>query len=224
MSADSDLPMGGTPTTPVPAGAPAPRDSHGFWALRFAERWELIGSSFSGLTMRMRAWYWGVELGHHCRFYGAALLGRKENSTITVGDGCVFRSGVKSNRVGINRPCSLSTLEPGATLKIGAGCGFSGTVIAAAESVILGDRVMCGGNTTITDTDWHGLHPSERHMPGRTAPVVLEDDVFLGLGSVVLKGVTIGHGTFVAAGSVVTKCLPSMVLAAGNPARVIREL
>jgi acetyltransferase-like isoleucine patch superfamily enzyme len=206
------------------ATAPARRDWHGFVAHRLAERWELLGCSFSGVVMRGKAWYWGVRMGNGCRFYGPALFGRKEDSTITIGDGCIFRSGVKSNRIGIDRPCSLSTLTPGAVLTIGDSCGFSGTVIAAAESITLGRRVMCGGNTTITDTDWHGLHPSERRNPGRTAPVVLEDDVFLGLGSVVLKGVTIGHGTFVAARSVVTRSLPPMVLAAGNPARVIREL
>ena len=226
MSVGDEHPVSGTPAAATPAadGTPARRDSHGLWARRLAERWELLGSSFSGFAMRFKAWYWGVRFGRHCRFFGTALLGRKENSTITVGNGCIFRSGVKSNRIGLNRPCSLSTLAPGATLKIGNDCGFSGTVIAAAESITLGDRVMCGGNTTISDTDWHRLHPSERREPGATAPVVLEDDVFVGLGSVVLKGVTIGRGTFVAAGSVVTRSLPPMVLAAGVPAKVIREL
>ena len=219
---------GGAPVAsggPTPArGVPVPRDSHGLAARHAAEYWELWGTSLAGVIMRLKAWYWGVEFGRHCRFFGPALLGRAENSTVTVGKGCIFRSGFKSNRIGIDRPCSLSTLLPGASLKIGDSCGFSGTVIAAAESIILGDRVMCGSNTTITDTDWHGLHPSKRRMPGRTAPVVLEDDVFIGLGSLVLKGVTIGHGTFVAAGSVVTRSLPPMVVAAGNPARVIRQL
>jgi acetyltransferase-like isoleucine patch superfamily enzyme len=202
----------------------APRDFHGITARRVAERWEILRRRFSGLVMAGKAWYWQVPFGRPCLFYGPALLGRAEKSTITVGRRCTFRSGMKSNRVGLNRPCSLSTLRPGATLVIGDDCGFSGTVIAAAESITIGDRVMCGGNTTITDTDWHGLLPSERRQPGRTAPVVLEDDVFLGLGAVVLKGVTIGRGTFVAAGSIVTASLPPMVLAAGNPARVIRPL
>ena len=222
MSADGqpvspDLPAGRDPaeTAAPAAGGGAARDWRGVWARRVAERWELLGCGFSGLAMRFKAWYWAVEIGDHCRFYGPALLGRAENSTIVVGRECIFRSGVKSNRVGIDRPCSLSTLGPGATLEIGDNCGFSGTVIAAAESITLGERVVCGGNTTITDTDWHDR---------ASAPVVLEDDVFIGLGTIVLKGVTIGHGTFVGAGSVVTKSLPPMVLAAGNPARVIREL
>jgi acetyltransferase-like isoleucine patch superfamily enzyme len=199
-------------------------DIHGIAARRLADWWERQGCRSSGLAMRVKARYWGVEFGDHCRFYGATLLRRSEYTTITVSSRCVFRSSVRSNRIGIDRPCFISTRSAGATIRIGNDCGFTGTVIAAEESITIGERVICGGNTTITDTDWHGLHPSERMMLGRTAPVILEDDVLLGLGTIVLKGVTIGHGTFVAAGSVVTKSLPPMVLAAGNPARVIRPL
>jgi acetyltransferase-like isoleucine patch superfamily enzyme len=118
----------------------------------------------------------------------------------------------------------MSTLLPGAVLTIGSECGFSGTVVAAAESIVIGDRVLCGANSTITDTDWHGVYPEERSSVGRSAPVSIQDDVWIGMGAVVLKGVTIGHGTVVAAGSVVTRALPPMVVAAGNPARVLREL
>ena len=200
------------------------RDWHGMLARRLAEHWELEGSRLAGLVMRVKALYWGVQFGRHCRFYGPMLLSRKEGSSLVVGQRCIFRSGYKSNQIGLNRPCSFSAMSMTARVQVGDYCAFSGTVIAAAESITLGDRVICGANTTITDTDWHGLHPSERRNPGRTAPVVLEDDVFLGLGVTVLKGVTIGHGTFVAAGSVVTRSLPPTVLAAGNPARVIREL
>jgi len=107
---------------------------------------------------------------------------------------------------------------------VGSGCGFSGTVIAAAEEVVIGHRVYCGANVTITDTDWHGLKPEERSLPGQSAPVRLEDDVWIGMNAIVLKGVTIGTGTVVAAGSVVTRSLAAGVVAAGNPARVVREI
>ena len=60
----------------------------------------------------------------------------------------------------------VSTLRPGATLRIGSSCGFSGTVVAAAESIVIGDRVLCGANSTITDTDWHGVDPAERGAVG----------------------------------------------------------
>jgi len=76
----------------------------------------------------------------------------------------------------------------------------------------------------ITDTDWH---PADSRAPGDlpvAIPVVVEDDVWLGLGVVVLKGVTIGQGSVIAAGSVVTRSVPAGVVVGGVPARVLREI
>jgi len=174
--------------------------------------------------MRLEAILWGVELGESCIFYGRTRLHRSAHSRIAIGEHCEFRSAPWSNWAGIDRSCMLSTLHASAVLTIGSRCGFSGTVISAAESITIGDRVRCGVNSAIMDTDWHGLHPADRAARGRSAAVLIEDDVWIGAGALVLKGVTIGRGTVVAAGSVVTRSLPPAVIAGGNPARVIREL
>jgi acetyltransferase-like isoleucine patch superfamily enzyme len=102
---------------------------------------------------------------------------------------------------------------------MGMGCGFSGTVISCAKRIVLGRNVRCGANTLITDTDWHWDDPRS----GADEPVTIEDNVWLGVNVTILKGVTIGAGTLVGAGSVVTRSLPSHVVAAGVPARVIRS-
>jgi acetyltransferase-like isoleucine patch superfamily enzyme len=143
-----------------------------------------------------------------------------------IGKGCEFRSARWSNLVGVNRPCILSTMLEGALLEIGDGCGFSGTTIGCAARVILGRRVMCGANTTITDTDWHPIHwkPRAEGLTGNIASVEIGDDVWLGMSSMVLKGVTIGRRTVVGAGSIVSRSLPEGVIAAGVPAVVIRKL
>jgi len=80
----------------------------------------------------------------------------------------------------------------------------------AASGIFIGDRVLCGANVTITDTDWHPVDPRSRQLRecGRALPVRIEDDVWLGMNVTVLKGVTIGAGTAVAANSTVTKSLP----------------
>jgi acetyltransferase-like isoleucine patch superfamily enzyme len=111
-------------------------------------------------------------------------------------------------------------------VSVGDRCGFSGTVIAAAESIAIGDRVMCGANVTITDTDWHPIDSGRRSAgePGRSAAVVIESDVWIGMNVTVLKGVTIGAGTVVAAGSLVTHSLPPGVVAAGQPAVPVRTI
>ena len=90
--------------------------------------------------------------------------------------------------------------------------------------VTIGSRVMIAPNVTITVTG-HPVHPELRaEMEQFSAPVVIEDDVWLGAHVVVLPGVTIGAGSIVAAGSVVTKNVPAGVVEGGVPARVLRPI
>ncbi|MCX6924177.1 MAG: acyltransferase [Verrucomicrobia bacterium] len=101
---------------------------------------------------------------------------------------------------------------------------MSGTTVAAAQSITIGNEVLCGANVTITDTDWHGIRPDERRKAGQSAPVVIEKNAWLGLNVVVLKGVTIGENSIISAGSVVNKSIPPNVIAGGMPAAPIRPL
>jgi acetyltransferase-like isoleucine patch superfamily enzyme len=167
---------------------------------------------------------WGVDLGPDCEFCGRASFERCLGSTICIGRGCAFRSDKTSNRIGVNRRCMISTLRPGSQISIGDRVRMSGAVLGAAESITIGDDVLCGANVTITDTDWHGLAPEERRKPGLSAPVLIHENVWLGLNVVVLKGVIIGTNTVVAAGSVVSKSLPPNVVAGGMPAVPLKSL
>jgi len=169
---------------------------------------------------RLAAHWWGVYLGPNCSFFGRARFFRHPRSRISIGAGCVFRSSHASNPIGINRPCILSTLDEGAEIEIGPNCGFSGTAIACAAKIVLGEQVRCSPNTWILDTDGHWDDP----RTGPNTPIVIESGVWLGTNVSVLKGVNIGENTIVAAGSVVTKSLPSNVIAAGCPAKVIRPI
>lgn len=200
------------------------RDARGVWTERLARKRDAAACTAFGRLMQLEAFLRDVQLGGDCAFYGRTLFHRAAGSTMAIGGSCVFRSAPWSSYAGIERACMVSTLLPGASLTIGSTCGFSGTVVAAAENIVIGDRVLCGVNSTITDTDWHGVDLAARRAVGRSAPVSIQDDVWIGMGAVVLKGVTIGRGSVVAAGSVVTRSLPPMVVAGGNPARVIREL
>ena len=116
----------------------------------------------------------------------------------------------------------ISTLnsEFKAKIIIGDRCGFSGTVVGAFKSITIGNNVRCGANTLITDSDWHLDDPRS----GIPKDVIIEDNVWLGVNSVVMKGVTIGANTVIGANSVVTKSIPANVVAAGNPCKVIRSL
>ena len=186
--------------------------------------------------IRIYANWWGIELGKGCSFNGFCKFRRPPGSNIVIGERCRFLSSFSSNLHGINRPCMISTLNRNSSIIIGDNSGFSGSVICSAVSVKIGSRVLCGANTLITDTDSHSLYFSERHpehfnkKPNQKmenvgmAPVEIKDDVFLGTGVTVLKGVIIGRGTVVGANSVVSKSLPDDVIAFGQPAKVIRKI
>ncbi len=184
-----------------------------------------LAIALSRVAVRAEAVWEGVTLGPGCQFYGVARFHRVGRSRIVIGEGCVFRSVPWSNPVGVDRACMVSAMGSGARVEIGARSGFTGAVICAADEIVIGDRVLCGSNVTIVDADWHGLDPAARRGGvGVTAPVRIEDDVFIGLGAIVLKGVTIGRGSVIGAGSVVTRSIPPRSVAAGNPARVVRTL
>ena len=84
----------------------------------------------------------------------------------------------------------------------------------------IGDWVLIGWDVTITDTDEHDWPGLGR----RCAPVTIGDNAWIGARSIILKGVTVGEHAVIGAGSVVTRDVPPYALAAGSPAKVIREL
>jgi acetyltransferase-like isoleucine patch superfamily enzyme len=99
-----------------------------------------------------------------------------------------------------------------------------GTSIAAQEMVKIGRNCLIGTYVNITDNNFHHLEPDRRLEIPPSAPVVVGDNVWLGTRAIVLPGVTIGDDSVIGAGSVVTRSIPSGVVAAGAPARVIRKL
>ncbi len=179
-----------------------------------------VCSLWTGLSMAIR----GISFGSGIKFYGIPVMVRMIDSKIRIGRNCSFRSDFSSNLVGVNRKCLITTLRRNSEILIGDNSGFSGTVIAAAGSIRIGKNVLCGANTTITDFDWHGIMPDKRNVPDEAKPVVIGDNVWVGLNTVILKGVTIGENTVIGANSLVTRDIPPNVIAAGNPCRIIKEL
>ena len=169
----------------------------------------------------------GVAWPAGARLYGLPILQRHTDSTLTLGPGAELRSTARSNPLGPSHPCILSTRAAGARLTIGPEFGMTGGAVVCAERVTIGARVTVGCNTVIADTDFHPLAADVRQsapLDGATAPVTIEDDVFIGMQALILKGVTLGAGCVVGAGSVVTRDVPPDTVVAGNPAQVVRSL
>lgn len=173
---------------------------------------------FIGKLNRLNAMWWGIKFGTNSKFDGKTHFKRYPKSLIKIGNNCVFKSRTNSNLIGINRPCSISTLTPDAKLQIGNNCGFSGTVIGAFKLIKIGDNVRCGANTLITDSDWH----SDDIRVGEAKSVFIGNNAWIGVNAIILKGVEIGENTIIGANSVVTKSIPANVVAAGNPCKIIK--
>jgi acetyltransferase-like isoleucine patch superfamily enzyme len=165
----------------------------------------------------------GIPWGRNWRIYGIPTIQKHRGSHMSFGAGLGLRSTVRSNPLAPNHPVTLVTWSAGACLEIGSDFAMTGGVLCAAERISIGANVAIGSNTTIVDTDFHPLDPQERrrNSSGMASPVIIEDDVFIGMNCVVLKGVHLGQGCVVGAGSVVTKDVPSWAIVAGNPARTV---
>lgn len=169
----------------------------------------------------------GISWGARWRILGRPIIQRYGRSRIELGDGVVLRSWKASNPLVPHHPVVLATRSEEAVIKVGEDCGFTGTTIVAAERIEIGNRVQVGANSTIVDTDFHPLTPEGRLKDmanGRHRRVIIHDDVFIGMNSLILKGVEIGKGSVIGAGSVVVRSVPPRTIVAGNPARVIRKL
>jgi acetyltransferase-like isoleucine patch superfamily enzyme len=98
-----------------------------------------------------------------------------------------------------------------------------GSRISASDEITIGDSVMFANGAYVTDSDWHGIYDRTNRDP-RVMPVHIGDNVWIGDHATVLKGVTIGENSVVAARAVVTRDVPANVVVAGNPAKVVKEL
>jgi acetyltransferase-like isoleucine patch superfamily enzyme len=144
------------------------------------------------------------------------VLEALDSGRLTVGEGTLFEPG-----------CWL-TLSPEARIEIGEGCFLNrGTMLAAMERIEVGDHVMFANGCFVGDADhryddpdepitWQGFAPR--------GPVRIGSNCWFGVNCVVTGGVTIGDRCVVGANSVVTQDLPPGTIAAGVPAKVIREI
>lgn len=98
-----------------------------------------------------------------------------------------------------------------------------GCRLSACESIVIEDSVMMANGVYITDSDWHGLY-NRVDRPKTKTPVRIKKNAWLGDGAIILKGVTVGENSIVAAGAVVSKDVPENVIVAGNPAKVVKQL
>jgi acetyltransferase-like isoleucine patch superfamily enzyme len=186
-----------------------------------------------------------VGLVHLARSAQGALLGRMARPKLaSCGEDTVLACRIECHEPGATIEIGsynhlrgrLITHLPESRLTIGSNCIINArTVVESFHSVIIGDDALISFDVVVSDGRHHSINWDERVGDQRiwreqgtvnkatltTAPVVIEDGVWIGARSIILAGVTIGRGSTIGAGSVVTKSVPAFSIAAGNPARIV---
>ncbi len=196
------------------------------WRMLPARAEDRLAQVVTGALGRRRLRRAGVEVSAGAKIMGVPIVSRCADSRIVIEDAVVLCSQSRWTALGIAHPVVLRTLRAGAFLGIGRGTGISGGSVCAALSIRIGERCLIGADVLITDTDFHALDPARREsgwVDIRCAPVDIGDDVFIGSRAVILKGVRLGDGAVVGAGSVVTRSVPAHAIVAGNPATIVRS-
>jgi acetyltransferase-like isoleucine patch superfamily enzyme len=178
---------------------------------------------------------------------GAALIEVPDN--VVIGQDCRLEWGDAFRRYRSTREPGLVigdrvqiftwtmfSVERDGQVKVGDDAVLVGALVMCASKVSIGRRVVVSYNVSIADSDFHPMDPALRRMDARacapiapigerpplvSAPVRIEDDAWLGIGCMVLKGTTIGAGARVAPGTVVSRDVPPGAHVEGNPMVVV---
>ncbi len=183
----------------------------------------------SAIYAWQRRWL-AVEQAGPPRVFGVPELKRAPGARIVLGrDVLLVSSSARATAATLHGPVRLAALTDSALIALGDGVGLNGTSITARSRAIrIGAGTIVAPNVVIVDSDFHALWPPESRSLApafeNDADVTIGRNVWIGMGSIVLKGVTIGDGAVIAAGSVVTGDVAPNTLAGGVPARPIRSL
>ncbi|MEJ7560442.1 MAG: DapH/DapD/GlmU-related protein [Pedobacter sp.] len=174
--------------------------------------------------------FWGNNV-HYSTFRstGVPFISVARGAECIVGSNLSMNNGASGNPVGSFDKCTFF-VDTGGSLKVGDNFGISQAAIVCHIKIQIGNNVKLGGGACIYDTDFHSLDPATRANPAADLlskmkmPVILGNNVFVGARAMILKGVNIGDGSIIGAGSIVTKSIPAGQIWAGNPAKFIRNV
>lgn len=177
----------------------------------------------------------GIDYGSNLVVYNKVYV--RGQGHISIGDDLTFTSGDNVNPICRNIRGSLYTFLETSKIEIGNRVGISSACIWSQDSIRIGNDVNIGADCLIIDNDAHSHNFADRRwdlvkdlshdelskfIP--SAPIEIDDDVWIGTRCQILKGVHIGARSIIAAGSVVTKDIPADVVAGGNPCKVIKKM
>ena len=162
----------------------------------------------------------GGVVGRDVILNGIPAIRRKGSGRLILGDGVTLNTARWANSLNTGGSMNLC-VEDGATLEFKRGCGVSASQLIANVGIEIGEDALIGAGCLICDSDMHEV-PLGSGKAIAMGPIKIGARAFIGARCIILKGVTIGEGAVVGAGSVVTQDVPPAGLVAGNPAKLVR--
>jgi len=183
---------------------------------------------FCGMLAKLYLRFWGVRFGAGLTLNSFPICRRSKGAKIRIGSNVTISNKISENLVGIAHRTVLAAVGEKAELLIGDKVGISGAILFSTCSITIEDDVNIGVGVKIYDTDFHPTEAMARRGHDvskiKAAPVRICRDVWLGAESMVLKGVTVGARSIVAARAVVVKDVPEDCIVAGVPALIVSRL
>lgn len=165
-----------------------------------------------------------IHIAVRTKIYSYKNIVNPENARLTIGEGSIIEAKLIFER-------------KNSVISIGDNTFLGSSSIMCAESITIGSGVLMAWGCTVIDHNSHSIYWEERQndvrnwmtknpdwTPVKIKPVVIGDKAWIGFNSIILKGVTIGEGAVVAAGSVVTKDVAPYTIVGGNPAKMIKAI
>ena len=168
-----------------------------------------------------------IQIGSRLKVDGIPLLDIRSGAQLEIGNNVTLTSRNRGYHLNLHSSVKLFADQKGAVISIGNDTRIHGTCIHARKEIVIGQRCLIAANCQIIDSNGHDIcfsNVEERtKTKGIARSVIIEDDVWLGTGVIVLPGVRIGKGSVVGAGSVVSRSIPPGSVAVGVPARVVKR-
>lgn len=190
--------------------------------------------SYLKLFVLRLKWKDKLVFGNEVQILGKPpIIKAPKNGKIIIGNKVVLNSDFKNSNTSLTTAVKFVTGIQG-RIKIGNNCDLNGTCMVAYDEIQIGDNCQFASSSIISDTDFHPIDKEARLAQMQGLPfsydlvnkkkIVIGNNVWVGWGAIILKGVNIGDNSIVAAGAVVVSDIPRNVIVAGNPARIVKEI
>jgi len=168
-----------------------------------------------------------LQLGNKVVFKGFPNYIITNRATIAIGNNTTINSSNRGYHANMYNTCKLLADRPNASIKIGDNCRIHGSCIHAYSSITIGNNCLIAANTQIIDGNGHALsfdNTSNRiNTTDEGKPIIIEDNVWIGLNCIILGGTHIKEGAIIAANSVVKGVVSSNSIYQGNPAILVKQ-